>query len=198
MLKNIIFDVGEVLLEYRWMDMLLKHGLSEKQAERVAECMFDDPLWSEQDIANIPQNEILEMYKQKYPAEGPTIEWFIEHGELMYVKRPEIWALVHELKEKGYKLYILSNYSKILFEKHTRDAAFLEDMDGMVISYQIHHIKPEREIYEYLLRQYDLKPEECMFFDDRAENTAAAEKLGIRSVTVTSREMLKKELQKLL
>ena len=66
MIKNIIFDVGDVLLEYRWKDMLMDYGLSEAEAIRVGTLMFDDPLWRQLDYGKSEEEVILE-YQQKYP-----------------------------------------------------------------------------------------------------------------------------------
>ena len=116
----------------------------------------------------------------------------------MHIPRTDVWKKFHELKEKGYHIYLLSNYSSDLFHKHTKGASFLDDIDGMVVSYQVHVKKPEPEIYHCLLEKYGLKAEECIFFDDRAANTEAAEKLGIRSVTITSKEVLLEQMDTLL
>lgn len=108
--------------------------------------------------------------------------------------------MIKKLKEKGFGLYLLSNYSEELFTVHTAGLPFLELVDGGVISYQIHQIKPNPPIYEYLLQKYQLKAEDCLFFDDRPENTEAARKLGMQAVTVAdgSEELLLRELEKLL
>ncbi len=199
MLKNIIFDVGGVLLEYRWKDMLMDYGLPEKEALKVGKVIFDDPLWHEMDLADAKrEQEIIKLYREKYPAHAEAIGWFLSHTEYMPVPRKEIWGKVHRLKEKGYRLFILSNYPETMFQKHTKDTGFLADMDGVVVSYQVHSLKPNPEIYQYLLKKYGLLPEECLFFDDRPENTEAAKKLGISSYTVTSGKFLTGKLEEIL
>ena len=115
----------------------------------------------------------------------------------MHVPRKDVWKKVHQLKEKGYHIYLLSNYSEDLFHKHTADADFMKDIDGMVVSWQIHKTKPSPDIYLHLLETYGLTPSECIFFDDRPANTEAARKLGIQAVTITSRDVLMAELEKL-
>ena len=114
----------------------------------------------------------------------------------MYVNRPDVWEKVHELKEIGYSIYLLSNYSEDLFRKHTREAAFLQDIDGGIISWREHMMKPDPRIYQLLLDRYQLKAEECIFYDDREENTAAARRLGIAAETITSRQQLLGLLEK--
>ena len=198
MIKNIIFDVGDVLLEYRWKDMLKDYGLPDDEAYKVGNLMFNDNLWHEFDLANMTRDEIVGQYLKNYPDYAKVMQWFMTHGELMHVKREDVWERAQKLKEKGYGIYILSNYSQELFEKHTKDAPFISLADGVVVSYQIHITKPDEKIYRYLLDKYNLKAEECIFFDDREENTEAARKLGIEAITVTSKEFLLDELDKLL
>ena len=197
-IKNIILDIGDVLLEYRWHDMLTDYGLTDEDAEKVGTLMFSDNLWHELDLAVMTYDEIVRQYTDNYPEYADTIQWFLSHGEFMHVKREDVWEKVHKLKEKGYKIYILSNYSECLFTKHTSDAPFIELADGVVVSYQIHLTKPDERIYRYLLDKYNLKAEECLFFDDRQENTEGAIKLGINAITVTSKELLLEELDKIL
>ena len=198
MIKNIIFDVGDVLLEYRWKDMLKDYGLPDDEAYKVGNLMFNDNLWHEFDLANMTRDEIVGQYLKNYPDYAEVMQWFMTHGELMHVKREDVWEKAQKLKEKGYGIYILSNYSQELFEKHTKDAPFISLADGVVVSYQIHITKPDEKIYRYLLDKYNLKAEECIFFDDSEENTEAARKLGIEAITVTSKEFLLDELDKLL
>lgn len=198
--KNIIFDVGDVLIHYRWKEMLMDYGLTEKEATRVGTQLFEDPeeLWKMFDKGVLNENELVELYCKKYPKDADVIRWFILHGEYMHVGRPAVWKKVRELKQAGYKIYLLSNYSEYLFERHTQYADFLEDIDGKLVSYMVKMAKPEREIYEALVDKFRLKPEECLFFDDRKENVEAAEAFGIQSVQVFSQEQLLKELDALI
>ena len=198
--KNIIFDVGDVLLDYRWQQMLMDYGLDEAEAYRVGRELFDDPdgLWHEYDLAVKSQEEIIQEFEQKHPKDAEVIRWFISHGEYMHVARPAIWKLVHQLKEAGYHLYILSNYPEILFKKHTQYADFMDDMEGMVVSYMLHVGKPERVVYQTLCDRYGLNKEECLFFDDRAENVQGAIDFGMRAKRVLSAKGLAVDLEELL
>lgn len=199
MLKNVIFDVGDVLIEYRWKDMLMEYGLQETDAVRVGNEMFDNPLWyQELDMGLTTQEQVIEAYGRQFPEDAEVIAWFIDHGEYMHVGRPEVWKKVRRLKEKGYRIYLLSNYSEELFEKHTKDTDFINVIDGKVVSYQVHVTKPDARIYKCLLERYQLLPEECLFFDDRMDNVEAAQALGIPAVHVESRDMLNRCLEQLL
>lgn len=197
---NLVFDVGEVLLEYRWKDMLRDYGLSETDALRVGTEVFEDPdkLWGDFDRGLVTPEEIIASYCHKYPADAEAITWFISHGEYMHVPRPAVWKLVHQLKESGFHIYLLSNYPEILFQKHTEHADFMQDIDGLMVSYMNHLAKPDRAIYKALCDKYDLIPSNCLFFDDRLENVQGARDFGMSAVHVISQESLLEYLRSLL
>jgi len=196
--KNLIFDVGNVLLEYRWNQMLLDYGLSKEEAAVAGPLFFEHDIWKELDLGNLSVEEVICLYEKALPQYAGLIRWFLSNLELMPIPRKDVWEKVRALKQKGYRIYLLSNYNKDFFNIHTKNADFLDDIDGKVVSYQIHKIKPDPAIYEYLLEKYNLLPEESVFFDDRAENTETAEKLGIRSYTITSKEYLLSVLDEFL
>ena len=162
--------------------------------------MFDDPegLWGLLDLGTVPQQEIIERYCRKYPADEKVIRWFIGHGEYMPVARPAVWELVHELKKQGYGVYLLSNYSEELFKKHTEYADFMNDIDGLIVSYMVHKAKPDPAIYAALCEKYELNPSECLFFDDRLENVQAAISYGMQAKRVLSKEGLVEDLEKIV
>jgi putative hydrolase of the HAD superfamily len=198
--RNVIFDVGSVLLDYRWEDMLRDYGLDKEDALRVGHEMFDDPegLWQQMDLGIRSIEDIIAAYAQHYPKDAEVIRWFIEHGEYMHVPRPKVWKMVHQLKEKGYHIYLLSNYPEGLFHKHTQYADFMKDLDGKMVSYMIHEAKPSVAIYQALCERNHLTPSECIFFDDRKENVEAAIRFGMASKQVLSQEGLLEDLQMLL
>ena len=195
-IRVLVFDLGGVLIHYRWKDMLCDYGLSGEEAARVGREMFDNPqhIWHEFDMATMSTDEVIAAYYAAYPEDGAAIEWFIRHGEYMHVPRPRVWALVHRLKEAGWPIYLLSNYPEELFYKHTEYADFMHDLDGMVVSYTDHLSKPEPAIYEALLNKYLLTPSECLFFDDRKENVEGAQCCGMHGRQVLSQEGLIEDL----
>ena len=195
--ENLIFDVGNVLIGFRPKEMLVEHGMSPEQISEFCECVFEDPLWKEFDLENLPFTEVIERYCEKYPALSEDIRWLMANAWQMPVPRPAVWAKVHQLKEKGYKIYLLSNYSSVLFDMHVGKAPFLEDLDGAVISCHTHCIKPEPEIYRCLFARYSLQPGSCLFFDDREENVESSRRLGMPAVHITSEKQLLEQLDQL-
>lgn len=196
--KNIVFDIGNVLIEYRWRDMLRDYGMAEDRIEHFAKNVFMDPTWEEFDLANMPFEDVITAYIEKYPDWEEEIDWFLHHSELMPVVRHNVGSLLGKLKDAGYHLYLLSNYNDVLLENHSRGAEFKEHVEGGIISYQVHVIKPDPAIYQHLFDKYDLKPEECLFFDDRQVNVDGAKACGMDAILVTSEKQLIGELQWLL
>ena len=198
MIKNLIFDVGGVLFDYRWKEMFMDYGLDEDNAIRVGTQMFNDPdrTWDIFDLGIKSDEEIADIFCKKYPGDEDVIRWFIRHGEYMQVPRPKVWKKVHELKQKGYKIYILSNYPESLFKKHTEYADFMDDIDGLMVSYMIHKAKTAEDLYKALCDKYGLDRSESIFFDDRSENVEGAVKFGMKSVKILSEQVLLDELDR--
>ncbi len=196
--KNIIFDVGGVLLSYRWLGIIQETIPDEAEAVAFAERLYKDPLWLEFDIELRPFDDVVEDYVKKYPDDEEHIRYVMGHLERMPVPRKKVWVKMHELKQAGYRLYLLSNYSSRMFHTHTDGLPFLNDIDGHVISYEVHMIKPKREIYEALFEKYGLDPSESLYFDDRQENVDGGRKLGLEGRVIYSEETLLGYLDRLL
>ncbi len=198
MKKNLVLDIGNVLMSYRWKDMFMDFGLSEEDALRVGGLCFDDPLWNEMDRGRILEREVMEIMCSRYPGDAEAFRHFFTHAELMVVERPRVWEMVRNLKDAGFAVYLLSNYSENFFYKQIWATGLLPYVDGAVISYQVHCLKPEKEIYRILFDRYHLDRRESIFFDDRAENVEAARSLGMDSCLVTDEEGLLQWLSELL
>ena len=100
------------------------------------------------------------------------------------------------LKDKGYHLYILSNYGAWTYAK-TKDQSlgFLKDVDGALFSFEVKQIKPEPEIYHSLLERFHLRAEECVFLDDRQNNVDGAIACGISAIRFTGYEDARQKLK---
>ena len=198
MIKNIIFDIGRVLVTFDPIQYVNSLGFDEETARAVVGAIFHDPLWIETDRGVIPVEEFEEAFVANAPDYEPQIrEAYRKMGRMIRLM-PHTMPWVKALKERGYRLYVLSNYGEYLFLKSKDRLDFMPYMDGAVISYQIQMIKPDREIYEYLLKKYDLSPEECVFIDDRPENVEGAKAVGMSGILFENFEQASGELEKML
>ena len=100
-------------------------------------------------------------------------------------------------KETIYHCYVLSNYPRTSYENTKSERTYEEFMDGVLYSYQVQMVKPEAEIYQMLLRKYELIPGECVFLDDNLANVEAAKKLGIHAIQFITKAETERELREL-
>ena len=84
------------------------------------------------------------------------------------------------VKSEGFGVYVLSNAHRSFYRYFPRYFD-LEFFDGVVVSADVHTVKPDIKIYKHLLEKYSLKPEECLFIDDRADNVEGATKAGMKA-----------------
>ena len=197
MIRNIVFDIGRVLIEFEWFDYVDKL-FSKETAEKVTAAMWGTGYWKQLDIALLTDDEILELFYSAGPEYRKEIrEAFDRVGEC--VKRRD-WAIpmIDDLKSRGYRVYYLSNFSEHVMGSNPEALDFVSHMDGGIFSCDVKVIKPASEIYTKLIDKYDLLPEECLFIDDHQDNVAAAKKCGMKAIRFENREQLEADLDKAL
>ena len=134
-----------------------------------------------------------------FPAYGKKylvfIATFFLHWMEMLTPIQENVEILYDLKSNGYKIYILSNFIVEAFDFVKSKHDFLSLFNGKVISGQIKVIKPELEIYQYLIKEYSLIPEECIFIDDVRAFLSRAKKLNIKTIIFNQNTDLRTELR---
>lgn len=189
MINTIIFDIGQVLAWFRWKEYIKDFGWSEEINEAVSRAtVLSSNIWKEFDRGVLTYEELFERSYQVEPNYREQIKIFYNNMEQLVFEYDYSEMLIKKLKEKGFKVYLLSNYSKIPFEYAQKNFKFLKYVDGGIISYQVKHIKPEPEIYKCLIDKYNIIPNQSVFFDDVQENLDGAAKFGINTIKVTKKE----------
>lgn len=193
-INTVVFDIGNVLAGFDWQSYLSQFGFSKETESRIAKATFLGNNWKEVD-RGVKSDE--EIYKDCL-KEIPDLEQELSKvwaGRATIVREYDYateWIL--SLKKKGLQVYLLSNYGKTPFEAAKKTFSFFQHVDGMVISYEVKHIKPEPEIYQELIRRFQIVPKETVFIDDMQENLKAAEEFGIETILFTSKENTQKHL----
>ena len=198
MIKNIIFDVGNVLVEYNPVRYVEERGYTREEQEIILKAVFRNPLWLTADRGPIETAELIEGFAANAPGHGELVRDAYGHAEGTVWEMPYTMEWIKGLKKRGYRLYVLSNYGKDLFERTRDKMPFLPFMDGVVFSYECHLMKPEWEIYKHLCDTYSLLPAESVFIDDHEENIEAARGFGIHGIRFTGYEDAKRQLETLL
>lgn len=198
MIRNIIFDVGNVLVTYSPERFLENRGYSEREREILRKAVFQSPEWLLSDRGVLDAGELVARFVANAPEYEELIREAYRHAEETVWEFPYAENWVKDLKERGYHTYVLSNYGRDLLARTREKMPFLPYMDGAVFSCDCHMLKPEPEIYQYLCSRYGLLPAESVFLDDRMENVRAARAYGIQSILFESYEQAAGQLETLL
>ncbi|MDE5967197.1 MAG: HAD-IA family hydrolase [Lachnospiraceae bacterium] len=199
MIKNIVFDIGDVLIEFHWKKTMQEHGFSEAVISAFEKDIVMSEDWNQLDLGVLPEQEIFEHFKEKIPAYAEELDRFLEFREEIVTPFPGTRAWLTDLKKRGYHIYLLSNYPKSFFELHaSKRFDFMDLVDGAVVSYEVQSIKPDKKIYEHLFKRYNIKPEESVFLDDRPMNVQAARQLHMQAIHYKEHKQAVEELDDLL
>lgn len=196
MIKNIIFDLGNVLIKYSPESFLEKNVKKERQEKFIA-TVFKSKEWLELDRGTLSYEDAIEKFAEIIPEDRENLEKLFKNN-IMDCLAPieENIEILKKLKKKGYNLFVLSNFHRSAFEQVQKEWEFFDEFDGGVISCYCHLLKPNQRIYELLLARYGLIPEETLFIDDTKINVEKAEKIGMEGIYLDLPEMLEKLLKK--
>lgn len=153
MVKNIILDVGKVLVAWEPEDAMKKLGFDDKTVKVVADATVNTPVWLETDRGVWSDEQILQAFYEKAPEYKKEINLFWNHLELAITQFSYTKEWISNMKKEGLHVYILSNYGDWTYQR-TKDNAldFLLLTDGDIFSYSVRQVKPDVEIYETLLK----------------------------------------------
>lgn len=198
MIKNVIFDLGKVLINNDPSEYLRKYGYGEEKYQALLDAIWTDSLWGDMDIAKYESfKDIIEIYVDKHKELEPELRrFFAEDWMELYVAYEDTVKFYNEVYEQGYNIYLLTNFSKDGYEYISNKFDFFKKAKGAVVSSHLKIAKPDIRIYQYLLETYNLNPDECIFIDDSVANIKAAKELGIHGIVYTDIENLRKEFNK--
>ena len=198
MIKNIIFDIGRVLVDFDPDGIMTDLHIDAKVQNELNRIMFHNVLWNEFDRSVLNSDQILDRFKELSPDKADLITKVFSNVGNMIRLREYVMPWLQDLKRRGCHLFILSNYAEYTYELTHEKLKFLDLMDGILFSYQCKLIKPEPGIYQELLSRFHLAPSECVFIDDKEENIEGGKALGINGIVFRDFEETKTRLNAML
>lgn len=179
MIRNIIFDLGNVLIPFRPQVYLEHYADNEADRNLLVRATFHSADWVKIDTGDLDIHQAEAVMLANLPDRlHATASKMIYEWPQLLPPFAEMEQLVRELKAKGLHTYLLSNIGRYYYDLRSQIPA-VQMMDGEVISADYGIIKPYSGIYRILLRKYNLKPEECFFIDDSPLNIYGAAQVGI-------------------
>ena len=195
---DIILDMGNVLLEWNKDKILRGVVKTEKDYMILDKAIFQSGLWERLDLGTLTREElvlkVVSMIGSIYQEKVQEVVWNWPSYIEIYT---EVFPLLVRLKEKGHRIFVLSNTSPVFYELLEEQLSPLNEiLDGFVLSCDIKAIKPDPKMFEEILHKYQLDPVNCIFLDDVKDNTKMAESLGIKAYQVKHRSDLVGILQR--
>ncbi len=189
MIKTIIFDIGGVLIGYDWTAHLMRlFNNDEELVGKIKANVFEQGKWIEVDRGVLTDEELLHSFTKDAPELMDDILrfWNSAGDALWQYDFSKDWLT--DLKNRGYQVLFLSNWSFHLLNQAAKQLDFLPMMDGGVFSCDVKLVKPDHAIYENIIKKYNLTPSECVFLDDKEANVIAARECGMNGVWVENQD----------
>lgn len=199
MIKNVIFDIGNVLIDFDW-DGFIKRlfpNADSKTIEILNEAVWGGRRWDRLDAGDPPEQVFTNIISHAPEYEKELRLIFENVGDTLK-KRNSTPGWLNEIKSRGYKIYYLSNYSHYVMGKNPEVLDFLPLMDGGIFSCDVKLIKPDPKIYETITEKYNLIPSECVFLDDLEANIKAAKNFGFHGIQFVTLKQAQEDLNKIL
>lgn len=186
-IKNIIFDIGNVILNFNVDDVLQKFTSDRNEQKFILDNIINSPEWLGNaliDTGYITRENAIEIVKDRtnHVYDNLITDFWYNYNNFAKVDE-NVLNLIKKLKNNNYKIYLLSNINPYTYEFVEKSGLF-ELVDGYVLSYQEHKVKPFVSIYMTLLERYNLIPSESVFIDDNQNNITTGNSLGIISKKV--------------
>ncbi len=195
-MKNIVFDLGNVLLRFYPEEYLSQHFCKEIYEELMI-IIFCSDEWVQLDLGHLLIDDVIDIFNKRYPKYQKEMTFTLKNWTDMLIPIKENVEVLKECQQKGYSLYVLSNFHKEAIFTMKEKYDFFSLFDGGIISGFEHVIKPDKKIYELLFERYHLDPKESLFIDDSLANIETAKHLGMNGIHLRFDTNLKEELKKL-
>lgn len=179
MIKNVVFDFGNVLVRFDPMYMTSLYIDNPEDAALVAEVLFDRLYWDRLDSGTISDEEVIAESCKRLPQRLHDKTELIYNNWINNIPTLDgMEALLVKLKSKNIRLFLLSNISRGFSEK-SDGIQILKYFEKCIFSAVCGHVKPNRDMFEYMLRECDISSEETLFVDDNEKNIGGAVDVGI-------------------
>jgi len=198
LIRNVVFDLGNVLISYKPEDFHLKNGESAENTKLFINDVYNSREWQLIDKGEMSVEKAVASIASRSSLSATEIARIFNLREELLFPIDQNVLLLKRLKSARFGLFYVSNFAEDMFSVLSKKYNFFTLFDGGVYSAAVKMLKPDPEIFRRLINDYSLKASESLFIDDLQQNTEAASREGFLTLHLTQADNLEEELRKLL
>ena len=196
--RGIIFDLGGVVLRWNPDDILGHFYADEASRSRMKREVFQHPDWLEMDRGVLLEHEAIQRLHERTGRPAAEMSALMQAVRDSLQPIPETLVLLEELAGQHIPLYCLSNMPATTAHYLRHRHSFWSLFRGIVISGEVKLLKPDPQIFEYIVQRFGLTPDSTVFIDDHLPNIESAARLGFKTVLFGDPAECRTELRALL
>jgi putative hydrolase of the HAD superfamily len=197
-IRDVIFDLGAVLL--RWSPEAIVAGFSDDAAvqARLLETVFRHPDWQAMDLGQMTEAEALPRMAARVGLSEPVMACLMAETRAYLQPLAPMVEILEACRLRGLGCYALTNMPAEMFDYLEARIGFFQLFNGIVVSAREGLAKPDPAIYRLTLARYGLKPGNTLFIDDKVENIDGARVVGLHGIQYTACDAVQEKIRQIL
>ena len=194
-IKNIVFDIGNVLVKWD-PEGILKHVFPHEDLPLLHKKIIQSETWRDLNLGKITEEQAILSYHKSLNIEKKKFVELFAYVKESFTPLEGSFELLEHFYKKNTAIYSITDnvHEFVSYLKNRYD--FWDKFKGAAVSAELGVMKPSKEIYLYLLHTYKLIPEETLFLDDLMQNVEGARAVGMKALQFTNAEKCKEDLQR--
>ena len=184
-ITNTVFDLGAVLLHWSPEQIAAEFVSDREQQQLLLDQVFHHRDWQRLDLGEINEAQAIQCFADNTGLPRSQIVKLIAFIKEFLVPKPETVELLQELRDRGHRIFCLSNICTEIYQHVAARYPFFREFEDVIVSAEVKLAKPDPEIFRYMLQRFGIRPEQTLFIDDMPANVQSAARLGIRTVRFT-------------
>ncbi len=181
LIKNIVFDVGNVLVRWDPVSVVIKTFPDVVDPKELSKAIFKHETWLDLNRGIISEEQAMALYRERLPAHAREFEFMMDNVRASLLPLEDSIALLRKLS-KHYKVFALTDNTIEIMAYLKKQYDFWPLFEGIVVSAEVGVLKPSKAIYHHLLDVYQLNAQETIFIDDHLPNVQGAREVGIKAI----------------
>lgn len=194
-MKNIVFDIGNVLLKWSPQDIVATLFPNEPHQDLLVSKLFKSQIWYDLNLGKLDEKEAIYLYTQESPQKIAEFEKLMDVIKTSLIPLNGSLELLDKAYQSGRAIYSITDNVKEFMVYMKKKYDFFSKFQGVVMSADVGFLKPDPRIYHTLLTRYGLAPSETIFLDDILANVEGARQVGMHAIHFTTADACQKELK---